>query len=338
MKRFYCHCGQEVFFDNTYCNSCNSILGFDTEQQKIVSIEPYKGQFRSVESPDKRYKRCVHHQHLMQCNWLLPADDNFTHCLSCRLTRVIPNQNYPYNVKRWSVLEAAKRRMLYGLLRLGLPIDQWPATDTQQLQFHFLEDQISNPIDGHEQVFSGHAAGIITLNASEADNSYREATREAMNEPYRTLLGHFRHEIGHFYWEKLIKNQPIYDAFKALFGDDTIDYPQALAAYYEAGPPEDFQQEFISAYASAHALEDWAETWAHYLLMHETLETAVEFEVIRPPETDREFHVWLSEWMQLVLVLNALNRSIGNADAYPFVVSTAVQKKLQFIHDLMHDI
>lgn len=336
MRRFFCHCGQEVFFDNTYCNRCNSILGFDPEQQKLISIEPDKGQFRSVKSPEKHYKRCMHHQHQMQCNWLLSIDDHFTQCLSCRLTRVIPNQAYPYNVKRWAVLEAAKRRMIYSLLRLGLPIDQWPAEASQTIQFHFLEDQLSNPHDGQEQVLSGHAGGIITLNASEADSSYREATREAMNEPYRTLLGHFRHEIGHFYWEKLIKDQSLYSDFKAIFGDDTVDYSQALTTYYETGPPEDFQQQYISAYASAHALEDWAETWAHYLLMHETLETAVAFDVIRQPESDREFSLWLSEWMELVVVLNALNRSIGNADAYPFVISATVQKKLQFIHDLVH--
>jgi len=336
MKRFYCHCGQEIFFDNTHCNQCGATLGFDSEKQELLSITPFENGFRSVANPDKIYQRCTQHAHAMHCNWLVSDNHPSGQCVSCRLTRLIPEQRYARNVKRWSVLEAAKRRMLYGLLRLGLPIDNVDGETNANLQFHFLEDQLSNPDAGLEQVFSGHLNGVITLNAAEADSSYREAAREAMNEPYRTLLGHFRHEIGHYYWDKLVRNQPVYEDFVRLFGRDTVDYQHALSQHYQHGPVENWQQNYISSYASSHPLEDWAETWAHYLLMHETLETAVAFGVIAQPEPTTQFSHWLSEWMELVLVLNALNRSIGNQDAYPFVISEAVQRKLQFVHDLVN--
>lgn len=336
MKRFYCQCGQETFFDNTHCNQCGATLGFDTKQQELLSITPVKNGFSSVNQPEIIYQRCLQHQHAMKCNWLLTDNHPSGQCISCRLTRLIPEQRYARNVKRWSTLEAAKRRMLYGLLRLGLPISQSTnETHGPVLEFHFLEDQQSNPDAGLEQVMSGHLNGVITLNAAEADNSFREAAREAMNEPYRTLLGHFRHEVGHFYWLKLIQNHAVHREFTALFGRDTVDYQHALAQHYQHGPIENWQQQYISAYASAHPLEDWAETWAHYLLMHETLETAVAFGIVQQPQVT-EFHHWLSEWMQLVLVMNALNRSIGNQDAYPFVISEKVQQKLRFVHDLVH--
>jgi hypothetical protein len=221
--------------------------------------------------------------------------------------------------------------MLYGLLSLKLP-----QMSRRGLVFDFLEDKRSNPLVSVEHVLSGHAQGVITINAAEADASYREATKEAMNEPYRTLLGHFRHEIGHFYWEMLVEASADLDAFRQLFGDEQQDYRQALDQYYADGPDADWQESYISAYASAHPLEDWAETWAHYLLMMETLETALSYDLIAKLEQDQLFENWLGEWMQLVVVMNALSRSTGHTDAYPFVISPTVQRKLQFIHDLLH--
>ena len=332
MKRFHCSCGQELFFDNSHCNQCGTSLGFDVSQLDLIAVTDKGSYLHANEDSQLRFRRCQLHQKPVGCNWLIAEDDPHVQCSSCRLTRTIPDQSYTRNQNRWQVLETAKRRMLYGLLDLNLPIN----LPDHPLQFDFLEDQYSNPETGYSQVLSGHANGVITINAAEADGSYREAAREAMNEPYRTLLGHFRHEIGHYYWQHL-STTSAKTAFVSLFGDPEEDYQTALEHYYQHGPVDNWQENFISAYASGHPLEDWAETWAHYLLMHETLETALAFQVIDAPTNNVPFSTWLSEWLQLVLVLNALNRSIGNADAYPFVISPAVQKKLHFIDQLIRD-
>lgn len=332
MKRFYCDCGQEVFFENMFCSACGNQLGFDADNGQLVTLELNSDLMEAVSHHSgQTYKLCEHRNHPLQCNWLLATTSEAAQCRSCLLTRTIPVQSIVQNVKRWTILESAKRRLVYGLISLNMPLNgQTP------LIFDFLEDRRSNPDVAQEFVYSGHSNGIITINVAEADSSYREATREAMNEPYRTLLGHFRHETGHYYWEQLITDTSYYADFTNLFGDDRLPYRETLDRYYATGPDPDWQHNFISAYASAHPLEDWAETWAHYLLMHEALETALAYGLINSPAQRVDFDVWMTEWMQLVVVLNALSRSIGNADAYPFVISTPVQQKLRFVHDLVH--
>ncbi|MEX1200230.1 MAG: putative zinc-binding metallopeptidase [Methylophaga sp.] len=332
MKRFHCSCGQELFFENSHCNHCGASLGFDPRRLTLIAVTDKGDHLEASDDSSQRFRRCQLHRQPVGCNWLISDDDANAQCIACRLTRTIPDQSYIYNQKRWQILETAKRRMIYGLLTLNLPVN----LPQHPLYFDFLEDQQSNPDASHEQVLSGHANGCIIINAAEADGSYREAAKEAMNEPYRTLLGHFRHEVGHYYWQ-LIATTPAKTAFVELFGDPDQDYQAALEQYYQHGPVENWQENFISAYASVHPLEDWAETWAHYLLMNEALETALAFEVIATPDGNVPFSSWLSEWLQLVLVLNALNRSIGNADAYPFVISPGVQKKLQFVDQLIRD-
>jgi hypothetical protein len=331
MKRFYCDCGQEVFFDNLFCGACGHLLGFDPESQTLLTLMPSEVAWQSAREPDKTFVLCEHREHELQCNWLRLAELQQTQCVSCAMTRTIPVLSSSLNWRRWRTLEAAKRRMLYGLLGLHLPL-----ATLHGLVFDFLEDKRSNPSVLNDHVLSGHGQGVITINAAEADASYREATKEAMNEPYRTLLGHFRHEVGHFYWEKLINASPKLEAFRQLFGDEQQDYRLSLEEYYANGPDADWQANYISPYACAHPLEDWAETWAHYLLMMETLETAVSYGLIARQEQDRFFSNWLREWMQLVVVMNALSRSTGNTDAYPFVISASVERKLEFIHDLLH--
>lgn len=334
MKRFYCRCGQEVFFENSHCNNCGSQLGFDPESLTLFSQQPGTEHWQSLTDSTQTLKSCEHRNHPIGCNWLLPAEDSATQCISCRLTRTIPAQHINRNIQRWKIMESDKRRMLYGLLQLNLllPLD---ASANDPLIFDFLEDQRSNPNVAEKHIYSGHSHGVITMNVAEADGSYREAAKEDMNEHYRTLLGHFRHEIGHYFWAELIQNTVHYKDFKQLFGDDTRDYPAALEIYYANGPITNWQDNFISAYASSHPLEDWAETWAHYMHMSETLETAQAFNLING-DAAQDFDTWLQEWMRLVVVLNALNRSTGNSDAYPFVISAPVQKKLKFIHHTIH--
>ncbi len=338
MKRYYCQCGHEIFFDNMHCNACDAQLGFDPNKQTLLSLykndgDPY---WLSHDLLGDRYHLCQHREHELQCNWLIDANSDEKQCISCQLTRIIPSLDRENNIRRWALLESSKRRLIYGLLDMGLSFVPRTIDPDKGLAFDFLEDKRSNPLVDEEYVYSGHAQGVITMNVAEADSSYREATREAMNENYRSLLGHFRHEIGHYYWEHLVLESTLYPQFKQLFGDEDQDYSVALDNYYMKGPQENWQENYISAYASMHPLEDWAETWAHYMLMRETIETAFNQEILPALTPYSTFDIWMDEWMQLVIVLNALNRSIGNADAYPFTISNTVRTKIKFIHQLIN--
>jgi hypothetical protein len=198
-----------------------------------------------------------------------------------------------------------------------------------------------------EPVFTGHNEGLITINVAEADDPFREKTRQQLGEPYRTLLGHFRHEIGHYYWDRLIRGRCL-EPFRAMFGDETADYAGARKRHYESGPPADWTQRFVSAYASMHPWEDWAETFAHYLHIVDTLETARAYGLALKPKaasglpavaTGRlqfdDFDDLVSAWFPLTSALNSLNRSMGLADLYPFVLSDAAIAKLRFVHDIV---
>lgn len=338
MKRYYCQCGHEVFFSNTYCNFCGTQLGFDPDKQTLLSLyqNDNESYWLSHDASGHRYQLCQHNEHEIQCNWLIDTNSDVVQCLSCRLTRTIPMLDHGNNLQRWATMESSKRRMVYGLLEMGLSVTSYTHDPDNGLAFDFLEDNRSNDLLSEEYVYSGHADGVITMNVAEADSSYREAAREALNESFRSLLGHFRHEIGHYYWDKLILNTSFYQPFQALFGDEQQDYAVALDNYYTHGPIEGWDQNYISAYASMHPLEDWAETWAHYMLMRETIETAFNLQILPTLTAFSSFDTWMDEWMQLVIVLNALNRSIGNADAYPFSISSKVRTKLKFIHQLVN--
>ena len=248
----------------------------------------------------------------------------------------------------WQRLEGAKHRMVYGLLRLGLPLIS-KADDPSGLAFDFLADPASAWQDS-PQIMTGHAEGLITINIAEADDAERERRRQDMAEPYRTLLGHFRHEVGHYYWERLVRGGPWHEPFRELFGDESVDYGARLEAHHAGGPPADWQDRFVSAYASAHPWEDWAETWAHYLHVVDTLETAHAFNLrLRPragadpalamaanfdPYGHADFDALIETWLPLTYAVNSLNRSMGQPDLYPFALAPPVVAKLRFVHDL----
>jgi hypothetical protein len=196
---------------------------------------------------------------------------------------------------------------------------------------------------------TGHSGGVITISLAEADDAERERRRNALREPYRTLLGHMRHESGHYYWTRLVEDTDRLDAFRAQFGDERDDYAAALQGHYTNGPVADWQTRFVTAYASAHPWEDWAETWAHYLHIADTLETAAACGVsIRPRRGDEpalpkvpdtagtpatSFDRLMASWYPLTYLLNNLNRGLGLADGYPFVLSPPAVEKLRFVHD-----
>jgi hypothetical protein len=278
---------------------------------------------------------------------VVATDDPGNFCIACRHNRTIPDLSSPENLPRWRSIERAKHRLFYTLIDLGLPLrTRWEHPDG--LAFDFLADQ---PSASFGPVMTGHANGVITINVKEADDAERERRRGDMGEPYRTLLGHFRHEIAHYYWGCLIANsQTNLAAFRRTFGDERQDYSAALARHYADGPPANWPEDFVSAYASSHPWEDFAETWAHYLHMIDTLETASAFGIhVRPrvskgaelaAKIDFDPHAAdldriLAAWLPLTFAVNSINRSMGLHDLYPFVLGARVIAKLRFVHNLI---
>ena len=295
------------------------------------------------------YKRCLNLSTPASCNWLVAADDPQDMCRACRLNRTIPDltdASMPDNGYLWGLVELAKRRLVSALIILKLPVKSRRTEDPQRgLVFDFLRSPVNGP-----HVMTGHNTGLITLNVDEADDAKREAVRKAMREPYRTLVGHFRHEVGHYYWDRLIRGTPWMEGFHELFGDETTNYAASLKKNYEEGPPSDWPLHYVSAYASTHPWEDWAECWAHYLHMRDAIDTAMSFglsvdrfdleftpftidALYQPDHPDAEqFLGFLNHWTRLTTMLNEMSRSMGQQDFYPFVLSHDVVSKLHFIH------
>src|SRR5689334_7822508 len=265
MKVFRCdHCRQLVFFENVRCVHCGHALAFLPDLGVLGSLEPAGNDLWRTPIPratGRAYRLCANYTGSNVCNWALPADDPDPLCPSCRLTRVIPDLGKPGRHEAWYKLEVAKRRLVYTLLALRLPVADKVADPERGLAFEFLAE----PDDpAAARVLTGHANGVITVNVAEADDAERERRRVQMHEPYRTLLGHFRHESGHYYWDRLVNDSDRLDGFRALFGDERADYAEALRRHHAQGPPAGWPDRFVTAYASAHPWEDWAESWAHY--------------------------------------------------------------------------
>jgi len=347
MKLFSCdNCGQRVYFENTLCTACGAVLGFLPDQMRIAALTP-AGDVGWLTREGLLYNSCRNQQAHGVCNWMVPA--GWELCLACQLNQTIPDLSRPENLALWSGLESAKRRLIYALLRLQLRFI--PPAAVPGLQFDFRADT-APAFQESGRVLTGHQNGLITLNIAEADPVLREKMREQMDEPYRTLLGHFRHESGHYFWAQFQSRPGFLESFRTRFGDERMDYDGALKTHHANGAPMDWQAGHVSAYASCHPWEDWAETWAHYLHMVDTLETAAHFGIrIQPrtgmlppthppvdfdPYTHADFGTLMEHWLPLTHAMNSLNRSMGHEDAYPFVLSVQVMGKLEFIHDLIH--
>lgn len=350
MHTFTCaQCGQLLFFENSTCLRCGAALGFIPGQLEVRALEDPQDLTWKVKGWDdgRRFRRCERAE-IASCNWMVPAQETDAHCLSCNLTLSTPPNPGDAMVQPFATAEMAKRRLIAQLLDLGLPF----RTRIQDPQGG-LGFVLQAPAEG-QTVITGHANGVITLNLAESNSVYREEVRLNFGEPYRTLLGHFRHEVGHYYWTQLVEGSPALPPFRALFGDETQDYSQALQDHYGGNTNVAWNEAHVSAYASAHPWEDWAETFAHYLHIRDVLQTAAAFGVyVRGPDTDptaqgpklssqpdrindeRAFPQILAEWLPLTYALNALNRSMGKDDLYPFVLAPRVIEKLAFVHDLM---
>lgn len=330
MKRLYCHCGEQVFFDSGRCLHCGSRLGFDPGTMRMRAVRPLEG--AQCETADgQRFRFCDNAVQFNVCNWLLPADSGHSLCLACQFNRTIPDLSLPDNLRRWRVLEEGKKRLFFTLLRLELPlVDGWRDPE-RGLLLDFIEDGRSRAEFAETFVSTGYLGGVITINTLEADNVARAAARERLGERYRTVLGHLRHESGHYFWARLDPDDALRGEFTALFGDESRDYGAALRRHYENGPPRDWQERYISTYASAHPTEDWAETWGHYLHIYDALETAAVHDVIPWGPEALDIDGRIRQWRGLSLALNELNRSVGHGDAYPFVINAEVERKLAFV-------
>ncbi len=356
MRTFRCdHCGHPLFFENVQCLQCGSALAFLPDRLALCAVEPVAGDNTGLwqrkarqngAADNRRYRSCRNHTQHQACNFAVRSGDPNPLCASCRQTRVLPDLAIPDNRERWYRIEIAKRRLFYTLAKLRLVSVDTPDGRTDGPVFEFLAQ-----LPG-QQVLTGHCHGLITLNIAEADDDERVRRRLALHEPYRTLLGHLRHESGHFYWDRLILNGGRIDAFREMFGNEQLHYTSALNAYYAAGKAVNWQDRYVSAYATSHPWEDWAETWAHYLHMVDLLETASSYntrvvvpgedvehaeEVTNPFETVAgDFDQLVEQWVPLTLLLNSLNRSLGQEDGYPFALSAGALKKLHFVHEVIH--
>ena len=320
MRRFQCTCDAPIFFDNHQCLKCGAAVGFDPESMSMVPVE---------KPADLAY--CGNHDYGV-CNWLRPTESEHDLCRACQFNRTIPSLDLPHNTERWAALERAKKRLFYSFYRLELPVrDGWRA-GCDGLLFDFLDDARTQA-ETYPDTFitSGFAEGVITINVLEADDIARTTAQVELRERYRTLLGHFRHESGHYFWSLLSKDEKASNMFGDLFGDPSVEYRASLNHYYETGPPTDWEQCYISAYASSHPLEDWAETWSHYLLMHDALETAHAHGLIATSPSCSTFVDRISQWQAVSVGLNEMNQSVGREDAYPFVISIQVRNKLAYV-------
>jgi len=352
MRIFYCFgCGQTLYFENTRCLFCNSALGFLSDKQFLSAIRQINDdEWLALEpaAEGRIYRKCTNYRYEAVCNWMVPIENPDSYCLACALNVTIPNLEAQRNREYWGKLERAKKRLIYNLIKLNLPIENRQTNPKAGLAFEFLED-VKVSYKETKKVMTGHTSGLITINIAEADEVKRAHMQLKMKEVYRTVLGHFRHEIGHYYWSLLISEQHI-TAFRELFGDERENYTLALKNYYKDGPKPDWPLNYVSAYASSHSWEDWAETWAHYLHLTDTLETAQAWGLsIRPqgaetpkaqppslPYIYREnswdsFDSMYHQWTLLACAINSMNRSMGQSDFYPFILAQKAIDKLRFV-------
>lgn len=357
MKLFSCSsCHQIVYFENSECLNCGHALAYVADIDEMTALEPAKkappGNFVALAPALRklfrkgRVRMCGNHLDHQACNWALREDDPHRLCEACRLNEVIPDLSEPDARTAWIKIEQAKRRLIYQLLTLGLPVE--PRNEAASgLAFAFKKD-----VTGEEKVMIGQESGLVTLNIAEADSPFREKMRRSLGESYRTLLGHFRHESGHYYFERLVQGSKREATFRELFGDERASYEQALEIHYRDGAPANWPTKYVSSYSTMHPHEDWAESWAHYLHMRDTLETARTFGIRLRSKVARssknlevaikdvhfdDFDELSKTWVPLTVALNSLNRSMGLPDLYPFVLPAPALQKIRFVDEIVQE-
>lgn len=343
MKVFECgHCHHAVFFENYACETCGHLSGFSSIGRRMLTFDPSQDKLLS-DREHNEYKYCKNREYDV-CNWVIKKDDPREYCDACQLNRKIPNLSDKDNFEKWQNLEIAKHRLVYQLAKMGLDLPS-KMEDPNGLCFDFVAKQ------GDPNLMTGHASGVITILLQEADSVWRERMRKKFLEPYRTLIGHLRHEVGHYFWDRLVfSDASTLAEFRSIFGNEELDYGDSLQQYYKVGAPVGWERSYISKYATAHPWEDWAETWAHYLHIMAMVETAYFFgvtvddrlkgadmraKVTFDPYLESDFDNIIRTCVPLSLAVNSINRAMGLPDVYPFVIVPAVVEKLKFIHRLL---
>jgi hypothetical protein len=327
MRRFVCPvCHTQISFTSSECGSCATALGFFSDGLELLPLavapSAAAGYVVLARTQDESvWWRCLNFA--WGCNWMIRADSGDVWCSACRLTRGRPDESSLDAVLAWSTTELAKRRLIYQLRSLGLPIDS-PADDPDNgvvFDLVYLPDS---------RGVTGHRKGVVTFDLREVDDRFREGARLAFYEPDRTVLGHLRHEIGHHYWDLLVVRNDAVDEFRDLFGDERPDYNEALEQHYER-LGEAFPDTHITSYATSHPSEDWAEMFAHFLHIRDGIETADEFGLDHPATKPEALDALLDRWAVLANALNEMSLGLGHSAPYPYTISAAVATKLAFV-------
>ncbi|GAA2000250.1 putative zinc-binding metallopeptidase [Microbacterium ulmi] len=328
MKAYRCRiCGNPLYFENSVCVSCGTGVGYSRGERDIVPVDA-RGVYVDAEGWIWHVCRNLG---LSGCTWLAPLEGG--QCSSCDLTRTRPHDADVQGLANFPLAERAKRQLVAELDALGFPVVGKAQDAANGLAFDLLSSS-------SQQVMIAHADGVVTIDLAEGDDSHRERVRSTLAEPYRTMLGHFRHEIGHYYEWQLVEraaDPAVLAQCRALFGDETADYASAVQRHYDEGPPRGWAQTYISSYATMHPYEDFAETWAHYLHICDTIETAVSYGLVPPADLvgRARFRDLVTQvWVPLSTALNLVNRSMGKDDLYPFVLADPVLDKLDFVASL----
>jgi hypothetical protein len=329
VKAYRCRvCDNPLHFENSVCVSCGTNLGYSRAERAIVPVDE-QGSY--VDQAGLVWHVC-RNLNVHGCTWLSATEGG--QCFSCDLTRTRPNDDDVEGMAHYPEAERSKRHLIAELDTLGFRvIGKDPATGGDPdngLAFDLLSSVAENVVIGHDD-------GVITIDLAESDAAYREKVRARLAEPYRTMLGHFRHEVGHYYEWQLVRGAERMTRCSELFGDETADYQAAIERHYADGPPEGWETSYISSYATMHPFEDFAETWAHYLHISDTIETASEYGLtsVAPVTVFSNFRdVVTGIWVPLTVALNMINRSMGKDDLYPFVIPTPVLDKLDFVSSL----
>ena len=347
MRTFQCICENTLFFDNSLCLRCGKETGFCPACRAVVALvpKPHGGWRCGNAACGVALVKCANYLKYDVCNRCVLAEkvtplDKPALCDCCCLNQTTPDLAVPAFKVKWHRLESAKRRLFYDLDLLGLPYRFDESDPRPKLRFDFKADAIPEQgiwrcLGKEERVYTGHANGLITINVREACDVERERLRVDFGETHRTLIGHFRHEIAHYYWDVLVLGRAE-EACRAVFGDhEHPTYREAMAAYYKNGAPSDWQQQYVSGYATMHPWEDFAETFAIYLDMVSVLDTANHFDFLHPPPRIGDFDAMVTHFKSLGIGLNEINRCVGLLDLVPEVLVEPVRKKMRFVHDLI---
>lgn len=326
-------CDHRVFLDDLHCLNCGAELVY----------EPMVGGFALAVCP------CLHRDE-RQCNWAAAADDApAADTVTAPVGSTGPADDAPAAACRQPC--AACRRITVSVQAAETPelVAAFCAAIRRTLRrlhdgFGIDERRIDPPLRfalersvSDWAVTIGHTDGLITLDVAEADPLHRESQRTALGEPYRTPLGHVRHEVGHWVWAAAVAPCPgALDEFRSRFGDEQVDYQAALSEHYQQDDDGSWRQDWISRYAAAHPWEDFAESTAHVLHLDDVLHTAAVGRLA--PAAEGSFTARYTAWTELVVELNEVTRAMGEDDLYPFAPPPAAVDKMHLAERLLRSI